>query len=82
MALAPASSSARIDLRLSLSSKATTSGGELSSMRPQYYTGPARETAPIYRSLDTAFSTLKKSATPQLCPPQEGEISGTIPKKD
>src|SRR6516162_9511654 len=35
IAVAPASPSATIDLRLSLSSKATTSGGGLNSMRPQ-----------------------------------------------
>jgi hypothetical protein len=46
MALAPASPSATIDLRLSLSSKATTSGGGLNFMRPRDYTGSARETAP------------------------------------
>jgi len=39
IALAPASPSPTIDLRLSLSSKATTSGGGFNSMRPQDYIG-------------------------------------------
>src|SRR5262249_24298602 len=81
MGLAPASSSATIDLRVSLSSKATTSGGGLSSMHPNITPARLAQMRRADRALYTSLTTLKKSATPLLCPPQEAESVGQFGKK-